>query len=205
MQQANFRFEKELWGKGMKLVAGVDEVGRGAWAGPLYTAAVVFPSEVKLPFSLFDSKVLSPKKRLELSTLVKEFALSFAFGRAEVSLIERRGISYATEYAMRCALNGLSSEPDFVLVDYFRISSLAREKYQAIKKGDRYSATIAAASIIAKVERDARMSDFGQSYPAYGFASHKGYGTKAHQEAIQKYGSTKIHRRSFIPESCRSF
>jgi len=197
---ADFRYEKRCWQDGMSLVAGVDEVGRGAWAGPLVAAAVVFPRNTKLGLPLRDSKLLTPKKRRELVDPIKERALAFAFGEAAVSLIEERGIQFATEYAMHQAVRGLGVDPEIVLTDYFRVRFLQESRQRPIKKGDQLSATIAASSILAKVERDELVSKFDQVYPDYGFSSHKGYGTKAHQEAIHAHGTTEIHRISFIPE-----
>lgn len=213
MQKASFNYERKLWKDGLSIVAGVDEVGRGAWAGPLVAAAVVFPPVVsssnpsgkRLRLPLRDSKLLTFEKRVELAKLIREQALAFAFGRAEVPLIERCGISFATEYAMLKALEGLGLTPDFALIDFFRIRSFPRWQQEAVKRGDQLSASIAAASILAKVERDALMGEFDQRYPKYGFGNHKGYGTKAHQEAIRRHGIVSIHRKSFIPDELRRF
>lgn len=205
MRKANFNYERKLWRGGLSVVAGVDEVGRGAWAGPLLAAAVVFPPERRLRLSLRDSKLLTPKKRLELAEVIKGRALAFAFGQVEVPLIERCGVSFATEYAMLKALEGLGLTPDFALIDFFRVRSFPRWRQEAIKRGDQLSASIAAASILAKVERDEMMIKFGGRYPRYGFEIHKGYGTKAHQKAIRKLGIVPIHRESFIPEALRAF
>ena len=199
-KNANFHYERKLWRDGLGFVAGVDEVSRGAWAGPLYAAAVIFPPKVKLDFPLADSKLLAPKKRLELAEEIKSQALAFAVAQAESSLIERCGISFATEYAMLKALEELGLTPDFVLIDFFRIRSFPRWRQEAIKAGDRLSATIAAASILAKVERDKKMRQLATQYPEYGFENHVGYGTKRHQQMIKKHGPCKIHRLSFIPE-----
>jgi len=202
--QANFLLEKRFWDKGLLLVAGVDEVGRGAWAGPLYAAAVILPPRVSLGFSLYDSKMLTPKKRAELAEAIKEQALAFAFGVAEVSLIKNCGISYANEYAMLRAVEGLGLTPDFVLIDCYKIRSFPRWRQEGIRKGDQLSASIAAASIIAKVERDNRMCELDGICPGYNFASHKGYGTRAHREAIEKLGLSKVHRPSFVPSGLTS-
>jgi len=199
VEKANFRYERKLWREGLSIVAGVDEVGRGAWAGPLLAAAAVFPTKTRLNLPLRDSKAIAPKKRVELAEGIKERARAFSFGQAEASLIEKYGISFATEYAMLQALKGLEAAPDFVLVDFFQIRSFPTNRQKAIKKGDHLSASIAAASVLAKVERDAQMVEFDKVYPGYEFASHKGYGTRAHQQAIKKLGPSKIHRLSFIP------
>jgi len=200
VREASFFRERILWEDGLSSVAGIDEAGRGAWAGPLYAAAVVFPPKVKLPFPLFDSKALAPKRRVELAKVVRSHALAFSFGVAEVPLIERCGISYATEHAMLQALEGLGLSPDFVLIDFFKIRSFPRWQQEGIVKGDQLSASIAAASILAKVERDSLMSKFDQVYPGYNFALHKGYGTRVHQEALGRLGLSKVHRPSFIPK-----
>jgi ribonuclease HII len=200
MRRAAFTLERRLWRKGLVAVAGVDEVGRGAWAGPLLAAAVIFPPKAKLTFSLYDSKKLTPKRRFELSELIKEKSLAFSFGRVEVPLIEECGIAYANECAMTRALKGLSSDPDFVLVDYYGVRSFPEERQEAIIKGDQYSASIAAASILAKVERDSQMVELDSAYPGYGFASHKGYGTKVHRESIKRLGPSEVHRLSFVPK-----
>lgn len=205
MQKANFSYERKLWKDGLSIVAGVDEVGRGAWAGPLLAAAVVFPSGARLKSPLQDSKLLTSERRIELAKVIREQAFAFAFGQSEVSLIERCGIAFATEYAMLKALEGLGLTPDFTLIDFFRIRSFPRWQQEAIKKGDQLSASIAAASILAKVERDRLMTEFDPLYPEYGFGSHKGYGTKVHQEAIRRFGTVPIHRKSFIPEALRTF
>lgn len=203
MPRANFNYERKLWRDGLLIVAGVDEVGRGAWAGPLLAAAVVFPSEIKLKLPLKDSKLLTPKRRLELAEVIREQAFAFALGQSEVPLIENCGIAFATEYAMLRALEDLGLTPDRVLIDFFKIRSFPRWRQESIEKGDQLSASIAAASILAKVERDTQMAKFDQVYPGYEFASHKGYGTKAHQEAIRKFGTVPIHRESFIPEALK--
>jgi ribonuclease HII len=198
VQKANFLLEGRIWRKGLKTVAGVDEVGRGAWAGPLLAAAVVFPPRVKLPLPLYDSKLISPKRREELAVFIKDEAEAFSFGEADPSFIERYGVTLATEKAMLAALEGLTIPPDFALVDFFTIGNYPRDKQQAVPKGDRLSASIAAASILAKVRRDRMMEAFCHRYPGYHFSSHKGYGTQKHQMALKRLGHTPIHRRSFI-------
>ncbi|GMR19198.1 MAG: ribonuclease HII [Patescibacteria group bacterium] len=196
----DFSREYKLWGSGLRMVAGVDEVGRGAWAGPLFAAAVVFPPKVRLGTKLNDSKKLSPAKRVQLADLVKEKALSWAIGSAGVDFIESRGITAATQAAMRRALEGLKRKPEFVLVDYFKLNFWPEDRHRAVKFGDSLSASIAAASILAKVARDKLMVGLAASHPNYGFESHKGYGTKGHREKIHQFGLCEIHRRSFISE-----
>lgn len=199
MRYPDFSYERELWDRGCKLVAGVDEVGRGAWAGPLFAAAVIFSPEVNIK-GINDSKKLSPEKRQDLTLLIKEKALFWSIGSVEAGFIERFGIVRATDEAMRRAIETLKSSPEFVLVDYFKLSFWPKEKQLPIKFGDSLSASVAAASIIAKVARDEHMTELAAQYPDYGFESHVGYGTKDHQAKIKRYGLSDIHRLSFIPE-----
>ncbi len=194
--------EKELWSRGYRFIAGIDEVGRGAWAGPIVAAAVVFPQEVKIPQGLRDSKLLTPKKRQELNEKIKEIAVSFAVGECGSPIIEKKGITAANQIAMRKALQALDPQPDFSLIDYFELDSLERSKQRAVKKGDLHCASISAASIIAKVFRDdlMRKLDDDEEFSVYQFGKHKGYGTRLHQEAIAEYGVSRIHRVSFVPD-----
>ncbi|MCL5411400.1 MAG: ribonuclease HII [Patescibacteria group bacterium] len=189
--------EGALWSEGYQFIAGLDEVGRGAWAGPVVTAAVIFPKDVKIPQGLKDSKQLTPQKRIEFAKLIKEIAVDFAIGLTEIEQINRLGIGKATQLAFRSALNNLKTKPDFHVIDAFYIEELNRKFQRPIKNGDELCATIAAASVIAKVFRDGLMIKLHQKYPQYGFDVHKGYGTKKHQEAIRKYGFCEIHRKSF--------
>jgi len=178
----------------------VDEVGRGAWAGPLFTAAVVFPPDVYLGMHLDDSKKLSPARREELSLVIKEKALFWSISQVGVGFIEENGIAPATMRAMKQALEGLRESPEFVLVDYFRLPFWPETQQNPIKFGDGLSNSIAAASILAKVARDELMRNLGKKYPQYGFEAHKGYGTKMHQERICEHGLCEIHRPSFVPQ-----
>jgi ribonuclease HII len=195
---SSFSLEKKLWNGGFSLVAGVDEVGRGAWAGPVLAAAVVFPANVRLGFRLADSKKLSPGRREELAESIKERALFWSTSQSDAVFIEEKGINPATEQAMRLALGGLKESPDFVLVDYFKLSFWPLERQNPVKFGDAISNSIAAASILAKVARDDLMRELSNRYPQYGFEDHKGYGTKLHQEAIKKYGLCALHRPNFV-------
>jgi len=203
----NLDVEKELWGQGNRFIAGVDEAGRGAWAGPVVAAAVILPQGVEIPPGLRDSKLLTPKKREELSEQIKEIAVSFSVGEIPVSTIEKKGIAVAAQMAMRKALRNLKPSPDFVLVDYFTLKYFKKSSQRAIKKGDVYCASIAAASILAKVFRDRLMRelDHHPEFKVYQFGKHKGYGTKLHQEAIAKFGVCRIHRVLFIPKRLRSY
>jgi len=179
------------------LIAGVDEVGRGPLAGPVVTAAVILDSRRDID-GLADSKRLTEKKRQQLDQLIREHALSFSIGQADVHEIDQMNILQATMLAMQRAVAGLSIRPDKVLVDGNRLPVLPFEA-EAIVGGDGLVAEISAASIIAKVFRDRMMNDLHHQYPQYGFDSNKGYPTRMHREALQKYGVTPFHRRSFAP------
>jgi len=179
------------------LIAGVDEVGRGPWAGPVVTCAVIL--DVNKPIDgLMDSKKLSEKKRLYLSDIIKDRALAWSLGRAEVEEIDQYNILQATMIAMQRAVAGLYLKPTEVLIDGNRCPDLPY-KSQAIIQGDSKVDVISAASIVAKVARDQEMILMDERYPGYGFAKHKGYGTKIHMDALAKLGPCEIHRRSFAP------
>lgn len=180
-------------------ICGVDEAGRGPFAGPVVAAACILDlsDPEKEILYLNDSKKLSEKKREALFPEIKEKAVSFGIGIIESDVIDRINILQATFLAMQEAIRSLSPAPDFVLADAVTIPDIPVPQ-EAIIRGDAKSVSIAAASILAKVTRDHIMYDWDQKYPEYGFASHKGYGTKAHIEAIKKHGMLPIHRRSFI-------
>lgn len=198
MQYPSLRYEKALWNKGYQLVAGVDEVGRGAWAGPLVAAAVILPPNISIPKELRDSKQLPPTLRLELADWIKKVTTLYAIACSQVTFINRHGIVAATQRAFRAALKKLS--PDFILVDAFHIRYLPKKKQKAIIGGDQKVVSIAAASIIAKVYRDNLMEKLHYRYRDYHFANHKGYGTQKHKEAILKHGLCPIHRIHFVPK-----
>ena len=189
--------EQKLWKKGYKLVCGIDEVGRGSFAGPVVAGAVVFPKGVNLPEGIADSKLLKPRQREKLAELIKQSALFWAVGEVPIAKINKYGIGKATQMAFRKALRLLSVPADYVLIDAFYIRHLNRKRQQAVKDGDKICASISAASIIAKVHRDKLMKKLHKKYPKYGFAKHKGYGTKLHRQAIRSYGLSRIHRKSF--------
>ncbi|HIO97480.1 MAG TPA: ribonuclease HII [Leucothrix sp.] len=185
----------------VRLVAGVDEVGRGPLAGAVVAAAVILTAENWID-GLADSKVLNEKKRNELDAIIKEKALAWSLGRAEVSEIDDINILHASMLAMKRAVEGLSIKPDHVKIDGNRCFCKEDEiniTMEAIIKGDSKVASISAASIIAKVARDKEMVEMDKKYPQYGFAGHKGYPTKAHRAALIKYGAICEHRRSFKP------
>jgi len=180
-----------------KLIAGVDEVGRGPLAGPVIAAAVIL-DETKPIEGLADSKTLSAKRREELSVLIKERALCWALGRAEVEEIDRINILQASLLAMQRAVATLSLPPALVLVDGNQAPELGCP-VQTVVRGDISIPAISAASILAKVTRDAEMCELDSRFPGYGFSKHKGYPTAAHLRALEKQGVSSIHRRTFGP------
>ena len=190
------RFEIDLWEQGFNLIAGVDEAGMAPLAGPVIAGAVILPRNYKLR-RLNDSKqILDEMLRAELASQIKQDAVVWAVGRAEVEEIDTLNIYHAGLLAMRRAVEGLRSPPDFVLVDARRIPHCPTPQ-RGIIKGDALSASIAAASIIAKTTRDAIMIEFDSAHPGYNFATHKGYPTPEHCRCLQELGATPIHRRSF--------
>lgn len=180
-----------------RLVAGVDEVGRGPLAGAVVAAAVILDPE-KWIEGLADSKVLSEKKRNELDIEIREKALCWSLGRAEVEEIDEINILQASLLAMKRAVEGLTKSPDHLKIDGNKRIDMTISM-ETIVKGDSKVAAISAASIIAKVARDKEMVALDKQYPEYGFAGHKGYPTKAHKEALKKHGVLSCHRRSFKP------
>ena len=182
---------------GTKLVAGVDEVGRGPLAGPVVAAAVILDPARPIE-GLADSKKLSEKRREALAAVIRERALTWALGRAEVEEIDRLNILQASLLAMQRAVADLQPQAEFALIDGNRCPRLACPS-EAVIKGDDRVAVISAASVIAKVARDHEMVELDQHYPGYGLARHKGYPTRAHIESLQRLGVTDIHRRTFGP------
>ena len=180
-----------------KLIAGVDEVGRGPLVGAVVTAAVILDPQKPI-MGLTDSKKLSEKKRLVLAEEIKEKARCWSLGRAEPEEIDSLNILHATMLAMQRAVEGLSITPDFVLVDGNRVPNLSMPA-QALVKGDALVQEISAASILAKVTRDLEMAELDKQFPEYGFAKHKGYPTALHFEKLSQYGATPFHRKSFAP------
>lgn len=189
--------EKDLWKQKYQYVCGVDEVGRGCFAGPVAAGAVVFPENVNLPKGLNDSKLLSPRKREELSGLIKQISLAWFVALVDVDYIDKYGIGKATQKAFIDAINGLKIIPDFVLIDAFQINNFPQSRQMAIIGGDRLSVSISAASIIAKVYRDQIMCELSPQYPQYKLEKNKGYGTLDHRLAIKTNGLSDIHRASF--------
>ena len=197
MRLPNFSFEKRLRSRGFLKIAGIDEVGRGSWAGPLVAAGVILADNFDLPQGFSESKSISPLKRVEFAYLIKKMAISISIAEVQASVIDKIGISEATDKAFSLVAKRLNPHPDFFLLDAFNIKHFPKKKQLAIVKGDKKSVSIATASIIAKIHRDNLMVKLSKAYPQYGFSRHKGYGTQLHQEAIRGYGFTKIHRTSY--------
>jgi len=203
MKQKNphTKHELKLQKSGYKLIAGVDEVGRGCLAGPVVAAAVIFDDLANLKklvsFGVRDSKLLNHKKMESLESVIRELALACSIGQASVSEINKIGISKATKLAMRRAVLGLEEEPDYLLIDFLKLDIGMPQ--EAIKFGDSICASIAAASVVAKVYRDNLMRDLALSHPNYGFEFHKGYGTALHMDMIREHGPSEIHRAGFRP------
>ena len=189
-------FEKEALAKGYKSVCGVDEAGSGPLAGPVCAAAVILPEGVIID-GVNDSKKLSEKKRESLFDVIREQALSYSIAYATVDEIEEINILNATMLAMRRAIDGLDIKADYAMIDGNKIPPIDIDA-ECIVKGDAKSMSIACASILAKVSRDRLLYKYAEEYPMYGFDKHKGYGTKAHREAILKYGPCPYHRKSFL-------
>ena len=194
---AMYVFERATIAAGHAIVAGVDEAGRGPLAGPVAAAAVILPQECYLPH-LNDSKKLSHTVREELFAQITEQAISYHVALMDAEMIDRMNILQATRTGMYEAIAALTPAPDEVLIDAVELPKLSMPS-QSIIKGDAKSASIAAASILAKVTRDHLMESYDIQYPHYGFAKHKGYGTREHIDAIRKYGICPIHRKSFDP------
>jgi ribonuclease HII len=189
------QFERRLQMQGYKVVAGIDEAGRGPLAGPVLAAAVVLPKHFELP-GLTDSKKLSPAARERLFPLIRQQALAVGIGLASPAEIDQINILQATLQAMLRAVNQLPLNPDYLLID--GITPVPHPlPQQTLKKGDSRSLSIAAASVIAKVVRDRLMVHYDRRFPDYGFAGHKGYGSAAHRQAIADFGPCPIHRTSF--------
>ena len=188
-------YEKKHWASGKKLVAGIDEAGRGPLAGAVYAACVVFEPGVVIP-EINDSKKLSEKKREQLFDVICEQALYYSIVAVDEKVIDEINILEATFKAFGDSLRALPVMPDIALIDGNRAKNIPTE-YETIVKGDSHSQSIAAASILAKVSRDRYITEMDKLYPQYGFAKHKGYPTKDHYEAIEKYGPSPIHRLTF--------
>ena len=193
--------EMDLWARGYQVVAGLDEAGRGALAGPVVAAAVVVPQGSACDgvwAAVRDSKLLTPQARAGLVDAIHAAALTWGVGVVEAAMIDRVGIAAATRAAMRAALAQLTPPADHLLIDWVRLPETGLPQL-CLPKGDQRMVSVAAASILAKVTRDRQMVDLAQTYPGYGLDAHKGYGTRDHLAALQRLGPTPIHRRSFAP------
>jgi ribonuclease HII len=200
-QSPNFDFEKALADKDGLLIAGLDEAGRGAWAGPVYAAAVMLPiSEfvLELLHGVRDSKQMSARQREYWAEQIKIAALAWGIGSAGQAEIDRLGIMACTRLAMTRAYEQLTLKPGHLLIDALRLPDV-RVGQTALIKGDQRSLSIAAASVLAKTARDAWMKAAAEEYPQYGFARHKGYGTSLHRAKLSEFGPSPIHRMSFKP------
>lgn len=189
-------FENQAIATGYKFIAGVDEVGRGCLAGAVVAAAVILDFSKPLPEGLNDSKKLSAKRRERINEEIRQNALAFSIAQIEAEEIDRINILQATKKAMRLAIEHLTTPADFLLIDALELKEVNLPQ-KAIIHGDAISASIAAASIIAKTYRDSLMQEMDKIYPAYGFLKHVGYGTKAHFEALREHGACPLHRKSF--------
>lgn len=190
----DLKIERKLWQKGYTYIAGIDEVGRGSWAGPLVVAAVILPQNFKIPANLADSKLLKHSQRLKLSKIIKQLAIAYSVVEISASRINKVNIGKASHEAFRKVLRELTPSADYCLIDAFYIKHFSKKRQKAVKNGDKICASIAAASIVAKVYRDNLMKRLHFKYPNYGLGRHKGYGTRLHQAAIKTFGFTRIHR-----------
>jgi ribonuclease HII len=195
-------YERSLSNQGYHLIAGIDEAGRGAWAGPVYAAAVILPLDLPDLHAALDgvadSKQLTPKRREHLIPIIHDTALAIGVGSASASEIDALGIVPATRLAMRRAADALSPAPHALLLDHIRLPEIDLPQ-RSLPQADRHCLSVAAASIVAKVSRDQRMCELEVCYSGYGFARHKGYGTAAHRSALECLGPSPVHRMSWAP------
>ena len=199
LEEERLNFEKELYKEGYTLIAGVDEAGRGPLVGPVVAGAVILPVNYSCP-GLNDSKQISEKKREKLYDIIMEDAIAVGVGVVDAKTIDEINILEASRLAMKLAIEDLKVKPEYVLSDAMKLTNIDIP-YKDIIHGDALSLSIAAGSIIAKVTRDRMLLELDKKYPQYGFAKHKGYPTKAHLEAIQKYGLFEEYRFSYKPVS----
>ena len=191
------KYEKEYHDKGFEYIAGIDEAGRGPLAGPVVAAAVILPKDCLIE-GVNDSKKISEKKREKLYDEIIKNAIAWGVGVVDNNVIDEINILEATRKAMHEAIEGLQVRPDYILIDAEKKVNTNGIPYLPIIKGDALSISIAAASIVAKVTRDRMMREYDKIFPVYGFEKHKGYGTKAHVEAIKEHGICMIHRKTFL-------
>ncbi len=193
------KYEKELYAQGFKLIAGVDEAGRGPLVGPVVAGAVILPPNYELE-GLNDSKQLTPRKRDKFYDIIMQDAIAVGVGVVDAKTIDKINILEASRLAMKLAIEDLKVQPEFVLSDAMKLTNIDIP-YQDIIHGDALSLSIAAGSVIAKVTRDRMMEELDKQYPEYGFAKHKGYPTKLHLENIKKYGLLENYRFTYKPVS----
>ena len=201
MISPDLSYEKKLWKAGFTLVAGLDEAGRGAWAGPVAAGAVILPADASIIETLMgvrDSKQMTPRQRAIWAKKIKSAARAWGVGMASNAEIDSLGILPATRLAMQRALEQLGCAPEQLLVDAVRLPEISIPQ-KALIKGDVHVLSIAAASVLAKTTRDALMVTLDAAFPGYGLARHKGYGTAFHRSALAKLGASEIHRKSFRP------
>lgn len=200
--QADLRYEYRLWARGYLAVAGLDEAGRGAWAGPVVAGAVILPADrfdlARALSGVNDSKQLTAAQREALVARILRVAVAAAVGQASHAEIDAQGIVPATRLAMQRALEALPTPPDALLTDAMRLPAVHVPVYKLIR-GDQRALSVAAASILAKVARDRLMDELDARYPEYGFCEHKGYGTALHRQQLRVFGVSPVHRRTFAP------
>lgn len=203
MKYPNLLYENKLRKQGFKIIAGVDEAGRGSWAGPIVAGAVILPANIKIP-NLKDSKILSCLAREKVYKIIIKKAFYWSTGIINNEVIDEKGISQTNLDVMNKAIKNLKKKPNYLLIDFLlkkKIKIINNIPYFLIKNGDKKICSISAASIIAKVTRDKIMVSYDKKFSKYGFAKHKGYGTAYHRAMIEQHGICKIHRKSFKPMS----
>ncbi len=203
IETPGLHLERELWASGVKFIGGVDEAGRGAFAGPVVAGVVILPNIPRLRLTLSgvrDSKQMTPRQRGVWALKIKETALTWAVGAASADEIDSIGILPATRLAVNRAIQSLALMPEFLLMDYLHWPSLPNP-HRMMPKGERQSLSIACASVLAKTERDSTMERLDEQYPGYGLSKHKGYGTAFHRAAILEKGYSPIHRQTFVLRS----
>ncbi|WKZ31026.1 MAG: ribonuclease HII [Candidatus Dojkabacteria bacterium] len=203
IQYPDTELERRLWSSGFKTVVGLDEAGRGPWAGPVTAGAVIIGDDTQIVSSVRDSKKMSFKQREEAFEEIKESCVGWGIGEISSTEIDRVGIQKAVLMAMFSAIKQAEEmvgvRADYLIVDGKNVLLLAGYKMEKMNKGDANHYSIAAASVLAKVHRDRVMKQYAEKYPLYGFDSHMGYGTAAHRAALQAYGPTEIHRKTYKP------
>jgi ribonuclease HII len=199
IETPSLELEEALWQSGMKFIGGIDEAGRGAWAGPVFAGAVILPQDSQIRLTLAgvrDSKQMTPRQRARWALEIKSAALAWAVGAASAAEIDALGILPATRLAMTRAIQGLTPAPEYHLFDFIHWKDCPF-RGEKLVKGDNRSLSIAAASVLAKTARDQLLVELEGQYPGYGLARHKGYGTALHRAAIVEHGLASIHRKSF--------